>query len=227
MLYLLILIVILIVVFGPQWWAKRIFAKYSKEQPDMPGTGGELAEHLVKTLKLEGVSVEQTDQGDHYDPRDKYVRLSNDNYSGKSLTAIAVAAHEVGHAIQDQENSRLLSNRTRWVQFSQVTNKIGSIAIFAMPVIALITKIPAAAGLMMLLALGSMLVATLVHFITLPVEFDASFNKALPILMEGQYIHPDDEQAVRSILKAAAYTYVAASLASLLNIARWIAILRR
>ena len=227
MIYVFLIIIILTIVFAPQWWAQRIFTKYSEEQPNMPGTGGELAEHLVKTLKLEGVSIEQTEQGDHYDPRDKTVRLSNSNYNGKSLTAIAVAAHEIGHAVQDKENSRLLSNRTRWVQFSQVTNKIGSIAIFAMPIIALITKIPAAAGLMMLLALGSMFVATLVHFITLPVEFDASFNKALPILKSGQYIHPDDEQAVRSILKAAAYTYVAASLASLLNIARWLAIFRR
>ncbi len=193
----------------------------------MRGTGGELAQHLVDSIKLTGVVVEKTDAGDHYDPQAKAVRLSAANFDGKSLTAIAVAAHEVGHAIQDKENSPLLKNRTRWVRFAQVTDKIGSIAIFAMPVITLITRIPAVAGLMVILALGSMLVGTIVHIITLPVELDASFKKALPILKKGEYIEPKDERAVNSILKAAAYTYIAASLASILNLARWFAILRR
>ena len=193
----------------------------------MRGTGGELARHLVQRFELTGVVVEETEHGDHYDPAAKAVRLSSANFNGKSLTAIAVAAHEVGHAIQDKEGSSLLENRTKWVQFAQVTDKLGSVAILVMPVLTLISKSPALAGLMILLAVSSMLVATIVHFITLPVELDASFKKALPILKEGEYIEPHEEQAVNSILKAAAYTYVAASLASLLNLARWIAILRR
>ena len=69
--------------------------------------------------------------------------------------------------------------------------------------------------------------ATLVHLVTLPVEIDASFGKALPILRSGQYILPEDEVAVRRVLRAAAFTYVAGSLASLLNLARWLAFLRR
>ncbi len=226
-LILLFVIIILAIVFGPQWWAKRIFTKYSVEQPDMRGTGGELAQHLVETYHIDGVVVEQTDQGDHYDPQAKAVRLSPSNFNGKSLTAIAVAAHEVGHAIQDHQDSKLLKNRTRWVKFAQVTDKMGSIAIFAMPILGLLTRVPAVVGLMIVLALGSMLVGTLVHFVTLPVELDASFNKALPILKHGKYIEAKDEKAVNSILKAAAYTYVAASLASILNLARWVAVLRR
>ncbi len=220
-------VLILVVVFGPQWWAKKIFAKYSVEQTDIRGTGGELAQHLIQSLEITGVSVEETELGDHYDPQSEVVRLSPENFNGKSLTSIAVAAHEVGHAIQDKESSSLLKNRTRWVKFAQVTDKLGSIAIISMPFVALITRIPAIAGLMIMLAIGSMLVGTIVHFITLPVELDASFKKALPILKNGQYIQPADEKAIHSILKAAAYTYVAASLASLLNLTRWIAILRR
>jgi len=227
MFFVLIAIIVLVVVFGPQLWARRTFAKYAVEQPSMRGTGGELATHLVKRFNLNGVVVEETEHGDHYDPEAKAVRLSSANFNGKSLTAISVAAHEVGHAIQDHEGSPLLSNRTRWVQFAQVTDKIGSLAIFAMPVLALITKAPAVAGIMILLAVGSMFVSTIVHLITLPVELDASFKKALPILKEGEYIEPSDERAVNTILKAAAYTYVAASLSSLLNLARWIAVLRR
>lgn len=227
MIYVLLIVLVLLIVFAPQWWASRTFKKYSKEQPNMRGTGGELAEHLIKTIGITGVIVEESTQGDHYDPTDKAVRLSPANFKGKSLTAIAVAAHEVGHAIQHHENSALLANRTRLVRFAQVTDKIGSIAIISMPVIALLTRIPAAAGLMIVLALGSMLVGTIVHLVTLPVELDASFKKAFPILKNGNFIEPQDEKAVNSILKAAAYTYVAASLASILNLARWFAILRR
>jgi hypothetical protein len=227
MIIVVLVIVVLCIVFAPQWWASRTFKKYSYEQPSMRGTGGELAKHLVESIGITGVIVEETPQGDHYDPSDKAVRLSPSNFKGKSLTAIAVAAHEVGHAIQDHENSSLLANRTRLVRFAMVTDKIGSIAIIGMPVVALLTRIPAAAGLMIALALGSMLVGTVVHLVTLPVELDASFKKALPILKNGNYINPEDEPAVNQILKAAAYTYVAASLASILNLARWFAILRR
>ena len=225
--FVILLLLILAVVFGPQLWARWTFSKYAVEQPNMRGTGGELAKHLVKRFELTGVVVEETEHGDHYDPAAKAVRLSPANFNGKSLTAIAVAAHEVGHAIQDKEKSPLLDNRTKWLEFAQFTDKLGSLAMIAMPFLAFLSKSPALAGFIILLAVGSMFVTTIVHFITLPVELDASFKKALPILKEGQYIETHEEQAVNAILKAAAYTYVAASLASLLNLARWIAIFRR
>ncbi|MCF6225475.1 MAG: zinc metallopeptidase [Xanthomonadales bacterium] len=217
----------LIVIFGPQLWAKRTFKKHSVEQPDMRGTGGELARHLIDRYKLTGVMVEETNHGDHYDPEAKAVRLSPANFNGKSLTAVAVAAHEVGHAIQDKQNSPLLKNRSKWIEFSQLTEKLASMAMVAMPFLALFSKSPMLTGLIILLAVGSMFVTTIVHLITLPVELDASFKKALPILKQGEYIEPEQERAVKSILTAAAYTYVAASLASMLNLARWFAIFRR
>jgi Zn-dependent membrane protease YugP len=80
---------------------------------------------------------------------------------------------------------------------------------------------------MVAIGLGSMASATLVHLVTLPVELDASFGKALPILKSGHYIQSEDEHAVHRVLQAAALTYVAGSLASLLNLARWFAFLRR
>jgi len=215
------------VVFGPQLWARRTFAKHSTEQPTMRGTGGELAQHLVAQYELTGVVVEETEHGDHYDPVAKAVRLSAANFNGKSLTAVAVAAHEIGHAIQDKQNSPLLKSRTKWVGLAQFTDKLASLTMIAAPFLAFISKSPMLAGLIILLAVGSMFVTTIVHLITLPVELDASFKKALPMLKEGEYIEPGQEHAVNSILKAAAYTYVATSLASVLNLARWIAIFRR
>jgi Zn-dependent membrane protease YugP len=143
------------------------------------------------------------------------------------LTAVAVAAHEVGHAIQHQRNEPKLALRHRLVKLAQTTQQLGAGAMFLLPVAMAITRAPSAGLVMAAIGLGSMASATLVHLVTLPVEIDASFGKALPILMAGHYIQPGDEAAVRRVLRAAAFTYVASSLASLLNLARWLAFLRR
>jgi len=140
---------------------------------------------------------------------------------------VAVAAHEVGHAIQHHRNEPKLTLRTRLVKLAQVTQQLGAGAMFLMPVVMAVTRVPASGLIMAAIGLGSMGMATLVHLVTLPVELDASFGKALPVLKSGQYIEKDDEVAVRRVLRAAAWTYVAASLASLLNLARWAAFLRR
>jgi Zn-dependent membrane protease YugP len=99
MLWGLLIILVLVVVFGPAIWVKWVMRAHSEEIPGMPGNGGQLATHLLKNLGIDA-SVEITEVGDHYDPSDKAVRLTRPNYEGKSLTAIAVAAHEVGHIIK-------------------------------------------------------------------------------------------------------------------------------
>jgi Zn-dependent membrane protease YugP len=225
--YLIILLIVVGLIFGPQWWAQYTFRRYSKSREDIPGSGGELAQHLLARMQITGVGVEQTDKGDHYDPTQRMVRLSADNFSGHSLTAIAVAAHEVGHAIQHHKGESLLATRTRLITLAHWGEKVGAMLMFAVPVVTLITRLPNSGLLFFLLGVISMGLATLVHLITLPVEWDASFNKALPLLQSGDYINKRDERAVRQILRAAALTYVAASLASLLNLARWMVFLRR
>jgi Zn-dependent membrane protease YugP len=80
---------------------------------------------------------------------------------------------------------------------------------------------------MLLIGVLSMALGTIVHLVTLPVELDASYGKALPLLKEGNYLHEGDLRHAQRILKAAALTYVAGSLASLLNLGRWLAVLRR
>ncbi len=228
MLIILILVLLLALVFGPQWWAQRTFKRYAKPRDDIPGNGAELARHLLSALDMAHVKVEQTEaNNDHYDPRDKTVRLSPNNYSDKSLTAITVAAHEVGHAIQDHRNEAMHALRGKLVAIASRVQQVGAGLLMLVPVIAVLTRSPVLDLLFFLAGIASMGVVTLVHLVTLPVEMDASFNKALPILFEGNYIEKKDRPAARRILKAAAYTYVAASLASLLNLWRWIAILRR
>jgi hypothetical protein len=95
------------------------------------------------------------------------------------------------------------------------------------PIAAALAQTPVAGVVVLVAGMATMGIATLVHLVTLPVEWDASFGRALPVLQQGNYLSPEDEQGARRILTAAALTYVAASLASLLNLWRWIAFLRR
>jgi len=190
--------------------------------------GGELAVHLLETLKIDDVSVEETKPGqDHYDPVAKMVRLSPVNFSGKSLTAITVAAHEVGHAMQHASAYPIFKLRHKLVHFAVYFEKLGSMAILAMPVITLVTRSPVIGGAVFFMGILGIAFGTLVHLVTLPVEWDASFKRAMPLLIEGEYINDMQSKHAHKILKAAALTYVAGSLASLLNFYRWIAILRR
>lgn len=219
---------LLLLLFGPNYWAQHTFRRFSKPRDDIPGNGAQFARHLLDKLEMSHVKVEETrENGDHYDPRDKAVRLSPKNYSDKSLTAITVAAHEVGHAIQDHQNDRMHHLRGRLVGIANVVQQIGAGILVVLPFAALITRSPVIGVLFFLAGMATMGISSIVHLVTLPVELDASFNKALPILFKGNYIDEKDRPAARKILRAAALTYVAASLASLLNLARWIAILRR
>ena len=224
---ILLLILVGLVIFGPQLWTRRVFAKHSTPRPDYPGTGGELARHLLNRFDLQHIKVEPTEKGDHYDPLSKAVRLTPAIFDGKSLTAITVAAHEVGHAIQDHLGYQPLAERTKLVKVAQGAEKVGAVLMMGIPIAGAVARTPVASVVVMLAGMATMGISTLVHLVTLPVEWDASFRRALPVLRQGQYLAPDDERGARSILTAAALTYVAASLASLLNLWRWIAFLRR
>jgi Zn-dependent membrane protease YugP len=220
-------LIIVAVIFGPGIWVQRVLAKYAEPADRYAGSGAQLARHLLNRNGLENVKVEQTEEGDHYDPGDKAVRLTPDKYDGHSLTAITVAAHEVGHALQDRDGYGPLRLRTHLVKATRHVEKLGAGILMLSPFIGAFTRVPMLGVLMFLgglLTLGS---STVIHLVTLPTEFDASFNRALPILDDYRILKDSDRRHARRILKAAAYTYVSASLMSLLNIARWWAILRR
>jgi len=224
---ILLLLILIVLIFGPQWWAKHVLKKYHSHREDFPGTGGELAQHLLKQLKLSSVKVEITELGDHYNPANKTIGLSPENFYGKSLTAVVTATHEVGHAIQDYIGYQPLQARWKLAIVAQIAEKVGASLMFMIPIITIAIPIPAAGVLMFLGGLAALGTSVAVHLVTLPVEWDASFKRALPILIKGQYISSRDQFAAREILTACALTYVASSLASLLNLWRWLAILRR
>ena len=220
-------LMVLALIFGPSIWVKLVMWRYSSEKPEMPGTGGELAKHLVERFSLKDVDVEVTEQGDHYDPIEKKVRLSQEHYGSKSLTAIAIAAHEVGHAIQDQQGDKRLATRTKMGPIIDKVARWSVAIIYLSPVIGIITRHPMPFSLLLILGLSGFIARMMIHALTLPIEFDASFSKALPLLREGNYVSRSNEKAVSSILRAAALTYVSAALADILNLSRWIVILSR
>ncbi len=227
---MLIVIAVLVLVLGlallPQYWVKSVIKRHSVDRSDFAGTGGEFARHILDEMKLTHVKVEETTLGDHYDPQAKVVRLLPDHMNGRTLSAVVVAAHEVGHAMQDATGYGPLAARTRLAKQAQRVEVIGSVVLLAAPIMMVLVKSPhmtivqVAAGVMIL----SMTV--LMHAVTLPVEFDASFRRALPVLEAGRYVSDDDMAAAREILRAAAFTYVASAALSLLDVMRWFRVLR-
>jgi len=223
---IIFVVFLLAIVVLPQFLVRSTIARHEAERPDLDGTGGELARHLLNRFDLTSVKVEITDKGDHYDPEAKAVRLTAKHHDGRSLSAVAIAAHEVGHALQDARGERMLSLRQRLVKFAMVTDKFAGVFFIASPILGGLARTPIAFFGLVGLGIAFLAVRVIVDLVTLPVETDASFKKALPMLESGGYLDAKDMPAVRSVLRAAAFTYLAGALISLVNLARWIRLLR-
>ena len=226
MAYALALAVLVVLIAGPGLWARHVLEKHGRDEY-FSGTGIDLARILVEDLRLQGVRVETTELGDHYDPLEKSVRLNPAMAGRRSLTAVVVAAHEVGHALQDQAGDSLLRFRTDLVRIGVWAERIGAAAIMVAPLLGAALQVPVVGRLLLVAAVCVLGIPVLVHLVTLPVELDASFGRALPLLKAGRYIPPEDEAAARRILTACALTYLAQALASMFNILRWARIFRR
>ena len=225
-LIIVIAVIILGVAFLPQIWVRHVIQRLGVDRPDLAGTGGQFARHILDKLGLAQVGVEETDMGDHYDPEAKMVRLSPDHYRGLSLTAVVIAAHEVGHAVQDATDYPPLKARTSIAKTATWLQNVAVVILMAAPLLVLIAKSPAVL-LIQVAAIGLIILITIaMHAVTLPVEYDASFRRAMPILASGGYIPDDDMPAANQILQAAALTYVAAAAMSALNVFRWLRYMR-
>ena len=226
MIYLIVAVLVLALVYGPQIWVRYVLHKYQKPIEQMPGTGGELAKHLVERFKLDGVKVQKGGDGqNYYSPNDKIICLSPDNYNGKSLSAVATATHEVGHAIQFIRQEPISKLRSKYLRHTFTIRRVSSVLLSVMIFIAMILHSPHFMALTLCIGIGTMLISVLMYVAVLPEEYDASFNKALPILKEG-YVPEAHLPAIRKILKACALTYVAGALTEVLSLWRWIRYLR-
>lgn len=198
-----------------QMRVKSAFKKYSQINSSQGYTGAKVAEYLLQQNGVNDVQVEAVEGtlSDHYDPRSKKVRLSAQNYKSSSLAALAVSAHEVGHAIQHSNGYFPLQIRHTILP---VTN-LGSWAAFPLFLIGFFFQFP------LLMDLGIIFFAGVVlfHFVTLPVEFNAS-NRALAILENNGLLVSAEITGAKKVLNAAAMTYVAATAVSLIHLIRLI-----
>jgi Zn-dependent membrane protease YugP len=196
-----------------QFRVSSTYKKYMQVASAQGVTGQKAAQYLLQRNGIPGVAVEAVEGklSDHYDPRSKTVRLSQDNYRSTSLSALAVAAHEVGHAIQDHNGYAPLKLRHAILP---ATN-LGSMAAFPLFIIGMLFSTP------ILMDIGIILFAGVVifHFVTLPVEFNAS-NRALAQLGDNGMLLQEEVRGARKVLNAAALTYVAATAMALLNLIR-------
>jgi hypothetical protein len=208
------------VVVGPAFllaiWAqmrvKSSFRRWSQVPLRAGWTGAQVAARVCELGGAEGVEIEMTPGklSDHYDPRERVLRLSADNYNGRSVAAAAIAAHEAGHAIQHATRYPMLSLRSAYVPAAS----LGSWLAFPMLFAGMIFKFP------QLILIGIALFSAVVLFqiITLPVEFDAS-ARAKRVLADSGIISDEEEmRGVRSVLGAAAMTYVAATIQAVLTL---------
>lgn len=210
----------------PNWWVGQVMSRHAKPADRYPFSGGDLARYLLDRRGLSNVTVELTKEGDHYDPHARSVRLSPANFSGRSLTAITVAAHEVGHALQHAEGDPAFARRQELVERSAWAQRVAGWLLVAIPAVTLIEKQPAPALVMLVVGVLTMAVPLIAQLSNLPIELDASFNRALPMLQEGGWLGKAERKPARQILRAAAFTYVAQALSSVLNVVKWLRGLR-
>ncbi|MEK3990973.1 MULTISPECIES: zinc metallopeptidase [Robertmurraya] len=208
---------IILVPLWAQFKVKRAYAKYSKVAASSHMPGAEVARKILDSNGLYHVGVEET-RGhltDHYDPRVKTVRLSSENYHGHSVAAAAIAAHEVGHAIQDDQNYAFLRFRHALVPVANLGSNLSWILIM----VGIFAQI---SGLL-LLGIVFMAAAVVFQVVTLPVEFNAS-NRAMDQVVSMGIIRNDEERETKRVLDAAALTYVAAAAVAVLELVRLVLI---
>ena len=183
----------------------------------MPFTGKELGNKILKELNINNVTIHSIKQLDHYNPIEKKVHISEDKIDKKSITSISVVVHEIGHAIQDKENYKPLILRQKLVEKTMIFQRLGSfLLIIGLPSIFALTKSPLITFIAAILIMGCLSTNVLIHLITLPVEFDASFKRALPILKK--YVPKENMKQCKSVLRAAAFTYLAQSIISIFRL---------
>ena len=172
----------LILSIAPVIWLNIVFKKNDEILVNMPFTGLEFGKIILSEMGLNEVKIEKSLTVDHYDLNEKKVKVSEDRLSKKSLTAISIVCHEIGHAIQHHEKYKPLEQRTNLVKNTAWISQLGSgLLMVGIPTILATGSYPLI-KICLLLVLLSLLIGVVVHLITLEVELDASFNKALPII---------------------------------------------
>ena len=219
---ILFLLLALFLIFMPQMFVKNTYREYLKFNSQSGLTGAEVAREILDKHGLSQVGIEaiKGELSDHYDPSAKVLRLSEDNYYGKSISSISVAAHETGHALQDAYNYMPMRARAGVFPIASFGSSIGPLLMFGG--LALRAFVGGEFGLLIaIIGFLAFAGAALFQIITLPVEFNAS-KRAVAELANGGYITGAQElDGSQKVLLAAALTYVAAALYSVIELVYW------
>ncbi len=189
------------------------YRKYKRVKTNQELTGCEVARKILDANGLNDVYVVETSGvlSDHYDPKRKTVRLSKDIFHGTSIASVSVAAHEVGHALQDKTGYTFMKVRSFLVPFTNFGSKFGYVALFIGLIFGIMDFAWAGIGLLLLIVLFQL--------VTLPVEFNASFRAEMQLDKLG-ILDKGEQAASKKMLRAAAYTYVASLVTTILEILR-------
>lgn len=209
--YMLFMAPAMILMVAVQWYVNSAYQKWSRVPARSRMSGAQAAEHLIRRSGLSDVRVEDVSgkMTDHYDPRSKVLRLSSGVYQGNSVAALAIAAHELGHAMQDKEGYAPLKFRSAIVPAVNIGSYLGWILI----IIGLLLRFTPLAWLGIVVFSAGALFA----LATLPVELNAS-KRARQLLVEsGLIVGSDEMSGVNNVLNAAAMTYVAALITAVLQ----------
>lgn len=215
--FLIYFAIIILIPIWAQFKVKGAYSKYSRVATSSHMRGAEVARRILDTNGLYHVDVVET-RGhltDHYDPRSKTVRLSTANYHGHSIAAAAIAAHEVGHAIQDSQDYAALRLRHSLVPVANIGSNLSWVFIM----IGIFAQLSG----MLLLGIIFMAAAVVFQLVTLPVEFNAS-NRAMDQVVSLGIIRNEEERETKKVLNAAALTYVAAAAVAVLELLRLVLI---
>ena len=216
-LYIIYFIIILLLPLYAQMKVKRTYKKFAQVSAEKGMTGAQVARYILDQHGLTDVRVVPT-QGylaDHYNPATKTVALSEDNYYNSSIAGTAVAAHEVGHAMQHAEAYSFLTLRSKLVPVANISSNMSWIFVMI--------GIFASSSGFLLLGIVLLLAGVIFQVVTLPVEFDAS-KRAMNEVVSLGIINNTEERSARKVLNAAAMTYVAAAAVAIMELLRLILI---
>ncbi len=205
-----------ILMFWAQSQVRGTYQRYSKVNSSLGMTGAEVAQTILQRMDIQDVAIEPIagELTDHYDPGAKAVRLSQGIYGSSSLAAAAIAAHECGHVLQDKEGYTFMNIRATLVPAANIGSQLGPMLVLGGLIFSSMGAISS-----LVINIGIILFVGVIafHIVTLPVEFDAS-RRALKLIDELGILQGSENKAAKSVLQAAAWTYVATAFYAVLQL---------
>ncbi|MBL0691573.1 MAG: zinc metallopeptidase [SAR324 cluster bacterium] len=222
MLFLIMLIIISFVLLLqlPSIWIKRVYKEYNYSRDDIIGSGGQFAKHLINKNSMHEVEVLEHQTSNFYDHKKKIIYLSKDIFNQHSVTSITIASHEFSHAKQAHEKNPLFLIRNFFQIFLFYARFVMIVIFFGSLVAGFLLGQRWLLSISILCYVLPGIAELMLSILNLPLEWDASFKRAHPLIINSRYLPDDDDGKIKKILFAALLTYVAAALSNLLSLVR-------